>query len=92
MFATSVVLKTHIRIIHEKVFKYECDICKKGFELISNLNSHKRTVHVIACDRDYKFKCEICLKGFERVIPYKYTCVRNIKMKSSKLFLCFRVL
>ena len=55
-------LKIHIKIIHEGLKKYECDLCGKGFSRFS-LKKHIEAVH----GGLKNFQCNYCEKSFSQL-------------------------
>jgi KRAB domain-containing zinc finger protein len=55
-----VELSTHIKIVHEKVRDFECQICHLKFGKRSGLNRHIDVVH----EKKKPYSCDICLKSF----------------------------
>merc|ERR1711860_146637 len=51
-------LKGHIQAVHEKIRKYQCEICLKKF---GHANDFKRHMNI---HTGTKFECEICGKKF----------------------------
>ena len=58
-YASGSALKTHIKVIHEKV-KYKCDLCEKSFTAKLSLEGHVKRIH----EKMKELKCEICEKKF----------------------------
>ena len=45
IFSTKSNLRTHIKLVHEGVKNYICDICEKAFGLASDLRKHVERSH-----------------------------------------------
>ena len=52
---TKVILKLHVRSIHEGI-KYDCNVCDKSFTQRPHLKKHKITVHLSS----ENLPCKIC--------------------------------
>ena len=53
-------LKRHIQVYHSGVYKFFCDICRKGFSDKYHYEDHKMVVH-----EGRLFYCDLCGKGFK---------------------------
>ncbi|XP_063698002.1 zinc finger protein 91-like, partial [Culicoides brevitarsis] len=53
-------MKKHIQRVHDKILKYECIICKKGFSQSRDLRDHLALKHL----EQELYKCSICDKSF----------------------------
>ena len=52
-------LRKHIRVVHDKIKNFKCDICGHVFANQSNLNVHMNH-HIEPSLKERKFKCEKC--------------------------------
>lgn len=59
-FADSGGLKYHINSVHNKIKKYECDICGNHFSCKRVIANHLRGVHM----KERLFQCNQCSKSF----------------------------
>ena len=53
-------LKTHVKIVHERIKNHQCQICEIKFGTLGNLKSHVKTVH----DGIKNHQCQICDQKF----------------------------
>lgn len=61
-------LKMHLRIVHEKVYKFKCDLCGKGFGYVASLKYHLANSHPEESGSPSLWKCEVvgCARKFLR--------------------------
>ena len=59
-FSSACYLKSHIKIIHDKIKDHMCDICCKTFATTQNLTHHQK-VH----NGEKLFPCHICGKSYQ---------------------------
>ena len=63
------IKKEHIRVIHEKLKKFQCEHCEKAFGQKSNLRNHVKNIH-----GGKKMKCDFCDKFL-----FQYSMKRHIE-------------
>ena len=59
IFTTNIVMKNHIKHVHDKIKEHICEVCAKGFATTSDLNTHRRT-HT----GEKNFPCHICGQSY----------------------------
>ena len=59
IFKTNVVMKNHIKHVHDRIIEHICEVCAKGFATSSDLNTHRRT-HT----GEKNFPCHICGQSY----------------------------
>ena len=59
IFKTNVVMKNHIKHVHDKIKEHICEVCAKGFATSFDLNTHRRT-HT----GEKNFPCHICGQSY----------------------------
>ena len=64
-FARTDGLATHMQI-HTGLYRYYCEICRKGFNNSGNFTQHMRG------HRGLKYHCEYCSKAFASKQKYQY--------------------
>ena len=58
-FTSNVILKNHIKLVHDKIREHFCEICAKAFGTTNDLNVHRRT-HT----GEKNFPCHICGQSY----------------------------
>ena len=76
-------LKKHKMHVHDKVRKFQCNVCNKGFIDLRDRERHILTIH----ENIRNFKCESCDKAFKRVHHLKGH-VKSMHSNSEKPFSC----
>ena len=46
-FTTKTMLKDHVRVIHEKLIRYKCEVCETPFKYQENLGRHIKDFHLL---------------------------------------------
>ena len=59
IFKTNVVMKNHIKHVHDRIREHICEVCAKGFATSCDLNTHRRT-HT----GEKNFPCHICGQSY----------------------------
>lgn len=57
-------LKGHIRSVHMRILRFECDVCGLKCDSRSSLETHIIT-HIPIEYRELRFECELCLEKFQ---------------------------
>lgn len=57
-------LKGHIRSVHERILRFECDACGLKCDSRSSLETHIIT-HIPIEYRELRFECELCFEKFQ---------------------------
>ncbi|XP_077302558.1 uncharacterized protein LOC143922967 isoform X2 [Arctopsyche grandis] len=78
-FATKGALGTHIKVIHEKIRPYMCDLCGHSFSTKANLKEHS-----MRHSSERKFICDKCQKSFKT----KGALVRHIDTHRDTAYQC----
>lgn len=67
-FANRALLNTHIRVIHDKIRNFVCEICAKPFLSLSSLTAHQIVHHDL---KQSKIKCDHCGKMYSTASTLK---------------------
>merc|ERR1712126_171530 len=51
----------HVRLVHIKEKKFQCDFCPYMCSKQSDMKKHSRNVHRNVHTKEKKFKCKICM-------------------------------
>jgi len=72
-YKTKYGLTLHIKSIHQRIFKFQCQICQKGFSQSANYKGH-----LASHDTVLKLKCDQC----NARLQYRKNClaIRNLSM------------
>ncbi|VDI42195.1 Hypothetical predicted protein [Mytilus galloprovincialis] len=81
MYKTPYGLSLHVKTIHEKVFRYQCYVCQRGFATLWNYKGH-----VASHDTALKERCSICNATYQykkSLLQHHNTCHRSKEEKTT---------
>ena len=89
-FTTKGSLKTHVKMIHDKIHDFKCNTCDYMSSTKGNLSKHIKQVH----DRIQDIKCDTCVytcSSVDTLSTHKLTCTGKDKCSAGEFKMKFHL-